>query len=83
MFYLNGLFGGGTIYKMSVNASSLPTAPFINQTFYGVGVDPVSGKIYGGLEEYLANTYMLRYTESGVLLDSILVGIAPNGFVFN
>jgi len=83
MFYLNGLFGGGTIYKMSVNASSLPPSPFVNRSFYGVGVDPVSGQIYGGMEVYSANTYMLHYSENGVLLDSTLVGIAPNGFVFN
>ena len=83
MFYLNGLYGGGTIYKMSVNAANLPTAPFVNRSFYGIGVDPVSGQIYGGKENYSANTYMLRYSENGVLLDSTLVGIAPNGFVFN
>jgi len=35
------------------------------------------------MEVYSANTYMLHYSENGVLLDSTLVGIAPNGFVFN
>lgn len=77
-------FTGNVVYKIASNASTAPATPFIDRQVYGLGVDPSAGTVYGGLGDFTQNTYAYRYDgTSGALIDSLLVGIAPNGFVFN
>ena len=84
LFYLKGSYGyGGTINKIAINASNLPLSSFINSEFYGLGINPKNGDIYGGRVNFSANTYAIRFNEAGLVQDSVLAGIGPNGFVFN
>jgi YVTN family beta-propeller protein len=71
----------GTV--MSVDSVSHSVVPVSGQSFYGLGINPSNGNIYGGRAGFSANCYMLRYTSTGTLIDSMLVGIGPNSFVFN
>ncbi len=72
------------VYKMEISSGNAPTEPFIEGSFYGVDVDPESGRIYV-LKAYGfdANGSVYRYEDEGYLVDSIRVGIAPNAAVFN
>lgn len=84
LFYLNGDQGySGTIDKMLIDATTLPSSPFINSEFYGLGVNPKNGDIYGGRVNFSANTYAVHYNSAGIIQDSVAVGIGPNGFAFN
>jgi hypothetical protein len=74
------------IYKMPVNASSLPSSPFIVQAgklFHGIGIDPVSGIIYvADAVDYIQKGTVYRYRPDGSLIDSFIVGIIPSDFCF-
>lgn len=73
----------GGVYEMSINDTAFPTTPLIEKNFYGLGVDPLTGEILGGeVPNYNDNGTFYRYTSSGELIDSYMVGIAPNGFAF-
>ncbi len=53
------------------------------RTFYGLGVDPYDGLIYAGMAPgFSQNGYVFRFQNTGTLIDSMEVGIAPNGFAF-
>jgi YVTN family beta-propeller protein len=84
LYFLMGTYGySGVVFSYAINEPVMPVVPFINQEFYGLGVNPTDGKIFGGRTNFSSDTYMLRYTQTGNLIDSIQVGIGPNGFAFN
>jgi len=73
----------GGIYAMSTDNTSLPTTPLIDQSFYGLGVDPVSGEILTGqAPNFSSEGSFFRYSTTGNIIQSYSVGIAPNGFAF-
>ena len=81
LFYVNN----GNTYKMASSASTLPTTPLISgQFFYGLGVDPQTGNIYGGdANGFTALGAAYVYNSSGTLIQQFLTGgIGPNSFVF-
>lgn len=74
----------GKTYSMSINATSLPTAPFINRSFYGIDTDPFTGDFWGANSgDFSSAGYAVHYKSDGTLVDSLKAGIGPNGFVFN
>ena len=73
----------GTVCRMDINATSLPSNAIVNREFYGLGVNPLNENIYGGIGNFSTNSWMLYYKSDGTLIDSMQVGIGPNGFVFN
>jgi YVTN family beta-propeller protein len=75
-------FYKNAVYSQSISATSLPTAPFINRDFYGLGVDSISNTVYTGTYGFTSNQQVIRYSSTAVPLDSFTVGIGPNGFVF-
>lgn len=84
LYFLMGTFGySGVVFSYKVNDPTIPNIPFINQEFYGLGVNPKDGKIFGGRTNFSNDTYMLRFNSTGSLIDSMQVGIGPNGFAFN
>ncbi|MFI5217983.1 MAG: DUF5074 domain-containing protein [Bacteroidia bacterium] len=85
LFYLSGMSDyDGMVYKFGIYDGSLPSAPLINKIFYGLGIDPVNENIHGGYSPAFGqNGYMFRYSTAGVLIDSVKVGIGPNGFLTN
>ncbi|MBL0342421.1 MAG: hypothetical protein IPP71_16850 [Bacteroidetes bacterium] len=76
LFYLSGSDGySGKIMKISANSSSFNAVPIINKDFYGLGIDPVSGVIYGAfVPGFSQNGYVFRYTIAATLVDSMLEG---------
>ncbi|MCB9230660.1 MAG: hypothetical protein H6581_03310 [Bacteroidia bacterium] len=77
-------FMNGAVYQMSIGDNALPTQPFINRSFYGLGVDPTDGIIYGAdAGNFSSAGKVFRYSSLGGLpVDSLEAGIAPNGFAF-
>ncbi len=70
------------INSMSTTATSLPNAPLIKRSFYGFGVDS-DGTIYGSdALNYAVNGRVIRFNSNGIALDSMTVGLIPNGFIF-
>ena len=73
----------GAVYSLSPEATELPEQPLIDQRFYGLAVDPVSGEILGGeAPNFSSDGTFQRHTATGELIESYTVGIAPNGFAF-
>jgi YVTN family beta-propeller protein len=71
------------IYKFDYRATQPPADVFIPGRYYGLDVDPVDGTLFA----FKANGFDSKgkaylYSMSGKLLDSLQVGIAPNGAAF-
>ncbi len=81
LYYLN--YG---VYRFPSNTASVPTLPFIAQTtqsFYGLGIRPLTGEIFvTDAVDYSQRGHLLRYTPAGVLTDDKLVGVIPGGIWF-
>lgn len=80
IYYVNG-----DIFKISIDATSLPTTPFIKagtQNFYAIGVHP-SGELYvSDAIDYTQAGKVIRYDANGTMLDSFTAGIIPGAFSF-
>ena len=76
--------GVGPIFRMGLNNNSVPDlkAPFINAAYYGFGVDPRDGTIYGGTGTFTGSDKIIRYTGLGAPIDTAATGSGPNSFVF-
>ncbi|MEM8965031.1 MAG: DUF5074 domain-containing protein [Bacteroidota bacterium] len=73
----------GDIHQMGITDIALPTNPLIDESFYGLAVDPISGEILTGKAPNFSSVgSFTRYSPSGDLIRSYTVGIAPNGFAF-
>ena len=73
----------GGVYTITPEATDLPSQPLINRSFYGLGIDPISGEILvGEALTFSTDDTFYRYTSTGELIKSYTVGIAPNGFAF-
>lgn len=85
LFYLSGINGyTGKIIKQEVNQTTFTNTVIIQKEFYGLGIDPISGILYGAfVPGFTQNGYIFRYATNHALLDSAEVGVAPNGFAFN
>ena len=71
----------GSVYAFNINSSSLSEAPIINKDFYGLGFN--NNHIYAGIaSDFQSSDWSYRYTSTGLLVDSVYVGIAPNGYCF-
>lgn len=71
------------VYKMSVDATALPSAPFIDKTFYGLSVDPSTDNFIGTeASSFSSAGTVYRYADTGELIDKYTAGIAPNGCAF-
>lgn len=79
LYWLNG-----GVYKMSVDASALPSEPFItkdNVQYYGLTVNPDNGDIYfSDAVDYMQNGRVYRYKGDGSLANSFTTGVCPANF---
>lgn len=75
---------GSSIYQMDISATGVPEEAFISGgNFYGIAIEPNGQMIYiGDAKDYQSNGVVYRYQSDGALLDSLSVGISPNGFIF-
>jgi hypothetical protein len=73
----------GETYRFSVTDTNLPPVPFIPRVFTGIGTDPRTGAIYGGIAAPAGQfSYVVRYQPSGALIDSVVTGGTATKFVF-
>lgn len=81
LFYLDQ-----DLYKMSIDANSLPTAAFIQSSgrlLYGLGIDPNNTHIYlTDAIDYLQKGNVFEYDGNGNLIHSFKAGIIPSDFGF-
>jgi DNA-binding beta-propeller fold protein YncE len=74
------------VYRMSIDATQLPTQPLISadgKQLYGLGVDPKNGDIYiGDAIDHVQNGQVYRYKSDGTLIQTILAGNSPLDFLF-
>ncbi len=81
LYYINN-----GIYKMAVEATSLPSAALIPQgssLFHGLGINPTDNHIFvADAVDYVQKGKVYYYNTSGVLLGSINTGIIPVDFLF-
>jgi DNA-binding beta-propeller fold protein YncE len=76
------LYNGG-VYSHSYTAVSLSGSALISRSFYGLGIDPANGQIYGSdAVDFSSNGKVIRYSPAAVIMDSITVGVIPGGFYF-
>lgn len=82
IYYLSG-----NVYKMSVNASSLPTQSFVatsSFSFYGLGVNPLNDEVFiGDAVDFSQNGTVSVFNANGTGKGIFSVGVSPNGFMFN
>ncbi|GAB3199036.1 YVTN family beta-propeller protein [Pontibacter aydingkolensis] len=75
---------GGKVYRQPIASESLSHTMVIDKNFYGIGVDPETGYIYGGdANGFTGDGTVYVYNTEGTKVTEFRVGIAPNGFVFN
>jgi hypothetical protein len=81
LYYLN--YG---VYRFPSSATAAPTVPHIaqsTQSFYGLGIRPVTGEIFvTDAVDYSQRGHVLRYSASGTLVDDELVSVIPGGVWF-
>lgn len=79
-------FMNDDIFRMPVNAASLPTEPFIQRNgknFHSIAVHPASGNIFvSDAVDYVQNGTVYYYNPSGGLLGSFGAGIIPGEISF-
>jgi len=74
---------GGKVYQQDITAGTLNTTALINRNFYGLGVDPETGFIYGSVASYTSGSTIYVYKPDGTQITTFTAGIGSNGFVFN
>lgn len=81
LYYLNN-----NIYKMPINANSLPASAFVQQgskSFYGLGVNPINGDVYAGdAIDYIQKGKVYIYKNNGTPITNFLTGYVPAYFYF-
>lgn len=76
------IYNGG-VYDFSINATALNSNPVIARGFYGIGVDPVDGNVYGAdAGNFTSVGKVVKYNTSYTAVDSFSTDIAPSGFWF-
>ncbi len=75
-------FSNGSVYRMNIYDTQLPTNILIERSFYGIGVN--NDYIYGSDPvDYVQSGWSYKYNLNGNVVDSFQVGIIPNGYCFN
>ncbi|GAB4200730.1 MAG: hypothetical protein OHK0057_25190 [Thermoflexibacter sp.] len=70
------------VFSQSIN-SGVPTNPLIRRYFYGLGFDTQTNLLYAAdAGNFVSNGKVIRYNANGSAVDSMSVGIIPNGFYF-
>jgi YVTN family beta-propeller protein len=73
----------GKVYSQTNAASTLSTTAIINRNFYGFGIDPSTDYFYGtDAGDYTSNGKVIRYNATGIVIDSLSVGVIPGNFCF-
>jgi hypothetical protein len=71
-------------YRFAITDTSVPTTAVQNRSFSAIGIDPGTGIFYGSQNPVVYDRagYVIRYQETGGLIDSVRAEIAPSRFFF-
>ncbi len=74
----------GAVYRLSTDAATFPTAPFKEKNYYSLTVDPLTGNVLGGEVPNFtsAGNLDILNSETGEVIETFQVGIAPIGYAF-
>lgn len=72
------------VFKQEIGAANLATDAFIQQNYYGMGIDWETADLWGAdAGDFVSNGWIYRHdSENGAVIDSFQVGIIPNNFYF-
>ncbi|HHB78926.1 MAG TPA: hypothetical protein ENK85_06810 [Saprospiraceae bacterium] len=87
MLFVMHLYGSGTdgIYRFNKATGSFDSSAIIEGGFYGIGVDKSEKQLYVGKDNGvngMVYVYDLDVNNMPTLVDSMMVGRFPNGFLF-
>lgn len=73
------------VYVLDITTPAISTMPLISKdNLYGLSASPYNNQIWVlQAPNFTSSGYVFRYNATGSLIDSIKVGIAPNGAFFN
>ncbi len=71
-------------YRFAITDTNVPGTAVQNRSFSAIGIDPNTGMFYGSQNpvNYSQAGYVIRYQETGALIDSVRAEIAPSRFFF-
>lgn len=74
----------GKVMSQNITSTALDNTTFVARSFYGLGIDPATEIVYGAdAGNYSSAGKVIRYNAAtGAVVDSMTVGIIPNGFFF-
>ncbi len=80
-------FGGGYdfqgIYGFDIATGTISSTPLISESFYGFNINPTDGRFFCTQAPNFSTSGSLKiYDAVGTLKSTLLVGIGPNGVVF-
>ena len=75
-------YSDGNVYKFDLTSNSIPTTPFVKGSFYGIGVNS-NGILYTGSASFVTQSEVKVYDNNGHVTESLNVGVATNGFIFD
>lgn len=75
------------IYRMSINDTALPSAPFVQATayqyFWALGIEPATGNIYvGDPKGFVQKGTVTVYRPNSTIVNTFDVGLGPGQFYF-
>lgn len=80
LFYLGSYDLNSGLYKFNITDVSAASSPLISGYFYGFGYDKILDQLYlADPIDFVQNGYVYKYQSDGAKIDSISVGIIPNG----
>jgi DNA-binding beta-propeller fold protein YncE len=71
------------VFTHNINDNALNNTAIISRYFYGLGFDKQTNLLYAAdAGNFSSNGKMIRFNPNGSVLDSLTVGVIPNGFYF-
>ena len=74
----------GAVYRFDTGIDAFPSTAFINQSFYGLGYDPIEDALIG-LEtpDFSSSGNLIYFDDNGNSTKTFTVGIGPNSIVLD
>jgi DNA-binding beta-propeller fold protein YncE len=83
IYCLDNNYSASVVRKRTLD-DLLPSSAHISGSFYGLGLDPLTGELYTADPlDYNQNGIIIRHQSNGTPLDTIEGGIIPSNFAFN
>ncbi len=77
-----GTFTGGPVWELDASTLTVISEDFIPGTWYGIGLDPVTGHVFAAdAKGFATNGVVSIYDRSGLKLGEFVAGMGPSWFV--